>query len=358
MTCGLVWLLGLATIGLAVAGRVPPPQFVTSYMALGPLFGMPAALLGARIVQQRHGHRMGWILLAMGLTQTIAQTANAYSWLSINRHEGGLPGTALATWVIFFAWMPCFALGPYLLLLFPNGRLPGRGWRPAAWGGGAAMAALIAASAVLAWPVRGTTLYQNTQGQVALAPLDALEGLLHVVGDALMVVAAVALVVRLRGLRGAERQQTKWFAFGAIPWVAVDLAWVAVQLTGGVVLPAAPLAAGLGELVAASGLLGALTGPATTRPGPSRGSVPACARRSIWTSSPPSWSRWSTRRWSRPRCGCGCDRGLVLRRSVGCALADHQLAVAHPVVDTRVGTGPPVLRPRTGAAGDHPQGRP
>jgi len=77
MTCGLVWLLGLATIGLAVAGRVPPPQFVTSYMALGPLFGMPAALLGARIVQQRHGHRMGWILLAMGLTQTIAQTANA-----------------------------------------------------------------------------------------------------------------------------------------------------------------------------------------------------------------------------------------------------------------------------------------
>jgi hypothetical protein len=29
-----------------------------------------------------------------------------------------------------------------------------------------------------AWPVRGTTLYQNTLGRVALAPLDALEGLL------------------------------------------------------------------------------------------------------------------------------------------------------------------------------------
>jgi hypothetical protein len=152
--------------------------------------------------------------------------------------------------------MPDFALGPYLLLLFPNGRLPGRRWRPAAWVGGAAMAALIAASAVLAWPVRGTTLYQNTLGTVALAPLDALlEGLLYVVGDALIVVAAVALLVRLRRLRGAERQQTKWFAFGAIPWVAVDLTWVAVQLTGGDVLP---LAAGLGSLVALSGLLGAI----------------------------------------------------------------------------------------------------
>jgi hypothetical protein len=90
---------------------------------------------------------------------------------------------------------------------------------------------------------------------VALAPLDALEGLLYLVGDALIVVAALALLVRLRRLQGAERQQTKWFGFGAIPWVAVDLAWVAVQLTSGVVLP---LAAGLGSLVALSGLLGAI----------------------------------------------------------------------------------------------------
>jgi hypothetical protein len=161
VTCGLVWSLGLATIGLAVAGHVPLQRFVTSFMALGPLFGMPAALLGARIVQRRRGHRVGWILLAMGFAQAIAQTANAYAWLSVNRHGGDLSGTALATWVFSFAWMPDFALGPYLLLLFPNGRLPGPRWRPAAWAGGVAMAALIAACAVLAWPVRGTTLYQT-----------------------------------------------------------------------------------------------------------------------------------------------------------------------------------------------------
>jgi hypothetical protein len=90
---------------------------------------------------------------------------------------------------------------------------------------------------------------------VALAPLDALEGLLYLVGDALIVVVAVALLVRLGRLRGAERQQTKWFAFGALPWVAVDLAWVAVNVTGGDVLA---LAAGLGSLVPLSGMLGAI----------------------------------------------------------------------------------------------------
>jgi hypothetical protein len=171
MTCGLVWSLGLATIGLAAAGRVPPQRFVTSFMVLGPLFGMPAALLGARIVQQRRGNRLGWILLAMGLAQTIAQATNAYSWLSINRHGGGLAGSALATWLVSFAWMPDFALGPYLLLLFPNGQLPGRRWRPAAWAGGAAMAALIAACAVLAWPA-------------GLGSLVALSGLLGAIAVA------------------------------------------------------------------------------------------------------------------------------------------------------------------------------
>jgi hypothetical protein len=64
VTCGLVWSLGLATIGLAVAGRVSPQQFVTSFMAHGPLFAMPAALLGARIVQQRRGNRVGWAMPA------------------------------------------------------------------------------------------------------------------------------------------------------------------------------------------------------------------------------------------------------------------------------------------------------
>jgi hypothetical protein len=117
------------------------------------------------------------------------------------------------------------------------------------------MAALIAAFAVLAWPVRGTALYQHTLRSFTLAPLGAVEALLSLVGDALLVVGAVALVVRLRRLRGAERQQTKWFAFGAIPWVAVDLAWVAVNLTGGILAPAA---AGLGILVALGGLLGAI----------------------------------------------------------------------------------------------------
>jgi hypothetical protein len=140
--------------------------------------------------------------------------------------------------------------GPFLLLLFPDGRLPGRRWRPVAWTGAALLAAIVVASAVLAWPVRGTALYRGmVASATGTAPVHALlTAALFLVGVALLVVGAVALLVRLRRLRGAARQQTKWFAFGAIPWVAADL------ISG--FLP--PFAGGLGSLVALSGLLGAI----------------------------------------------------------------------------------------------------
>jgi hypothetical protein len=218
-------------------------------MALGPLFGIPAALLGARILGRRRANRLGWILLAMGLAQAIAQASNAYAALSVDHHGGALPGTGLATWVYSFAWMPVVALGPFLLLLFPDGRLPGRRWRPVAWVGGAFLAAVVVATAVVAWPARGPALYRaTTAGSGTASAAALLAAALFLVGDALLVVGAVALLMRLRRLRGAARQQTKWFAFGAVPWVVVDL-------TSGF-FP--PFAGGLGSLVALSGLLGAI----------------------------------------------------------------------------------------------------
>jgi MYXO-CTERM domain-containing protein len=143
------------------------------------------------------------------------------------------------------------ALGPFLLLLFPDGRLPGRRWRPVAWTAAALLAAIVVASAVLAWPVRGTALYRAmVASTTGIAPVNArLTVALFLVAETLLVVGAVGLLLRLRRLRGAARQQTKWFAFGAIPWVAADL------ISG--FLP--PFAGGLGSLVALSGLLGAIT---------------------------------------------------------------------------------------------------
>lgn len=142
--CGLAWLLGLATIGLAVAGRVPPYWFVAEFMALGPLFGMPAALLGARMIERRRANRLGWILLAMGLAQTIAQASNAYAALSVDHHGGSLPGTGwppgctasrgCRSWRSARSCCCCFPMGgcPDDAGAWSPGPEP-RSWRPSSW---------------------------------------------------------------------------------------------------------------------------------------------------------------------------------------------------------------------------------
>jgi hypothetical protein len=68
------------------------------------------------------------------------------------------------------------------------------------------------------------------------------------VTELLLLIGVVALLLRMRQSRGAARQQTKWFAYAAIPWVMVDLA--------AVILP--PFAGALGSLIALTGVLGAI----------------------------------------------------------------------------------------------------
>ncbi len=53
---------------------------------------------------------------------------------------GSLPLGALATWLAQWIWAPGFGLIlVFLPLLFPDGSLPSRRWRPVAWLGGLSM---------------------------------------------------------------------------------------------------------------------------------------------------------------------------------------------------------------------------
>jgi hypothetical protein len=235
--CGLAWLLGLGTVTLAIIGQVPPRQLLEGYIVLGPLFGMPAALLGTRIVARRADNRIGWILLGMGLAQTIAQFANIYSTYTSTIRPGALPAGGFAGWLYAWAWIPIVTAGPWLLLLFPDGRLPSRRWRPVAWAAGANMLLFAGGGAIAAAPTDAWSRWY-----------DLFTVMLFPVTDLLALAGVVALLLRMRRSRGVARQQAKWFAYAAIPWVMVDLAGVALS----------PLAGALGSLIALTGLLGAI----------------------------------------------------------------------------------------------------
>ena len=110
----------------------------------------------------------------------------------------------------------------FLLLLFPDGRLPSRRWRPVVWLSVAAMVTLGVSFAFTPGPFEGFPKeVQNPLG------LDFFrESLLAYggVGWPLIllscVLSAASLIVRFRRARGEERQQIKWFVFAAM-WLAV-----------------------------------------------------------------------------------------------------------------------------------------
>jgi len=108
-------------------------------------------------------------------------------------------------------------MGIFLILLFPDGHLPSRRWRPVAWVGGASMVVASLAQ-ILAPGVIDDTSVKNVQNPLGIR---ALAGVLDFALITLfllplcILLSAVALVVRFRRSRGVERLQLKWLTSAA-----------------------------------------------------------------------------------------------------------------------------------------------
>jgi hypothetical protein len=158
-------------------------------------------LVGAMVASRRPRNWVGWILLADGLLWTFGTFLDSYHVYGLAR-PGSVPFPvtiyALGQWL----WVPSVGLfAVYLILLFPDGRLPSRRWRPLGWFSGAVLALLSASIAF------GLDLYPWLTDAfpvvLVLLPLCILA-------------SAVSLVLRYRRSGGEVREQIKWIAFAAL----------------------------------------------------------------------------------------------------------------------------------------------
>jgi cytochrome b subunit of formate dehydrogenase len=180
----------------------------------------PAA--GWLIAARRAGNPIGWLLLAIGVMWGAGFTST-YADYTLKLHHD-LPGGAFVAAVGGAFWLPAIGTtGTFLLLLFPDGHLPGRRWRWIAWASAAAIAAalvyLIFRPGSLA--DAGYPGVQNPLGIDALRPVLAAGWAAILLVIAMMVASAASLVVRYRRARGPERQQVKWLAAAAAGVAAV-----------------------------------------------------------------------------------------------------------------------------------------
>ena len=174
-------------------------------------------LVGALISSRLPTNPIGWICLAIGLIMALEAIADGYYVYALQTRPG-LPGGEYMAWLGNWLWIPwLFLIGTFMVLLFPDGRLPSRRWRVVAW---LSVAALISISA----------LYAFYPGRLDEAP-DVINPLgIESAGSALelfytwdlllllpcLVASALSMVLRFRRSTGEVRQQIKWFAAAAV----------------------------------------------------------------------------------------------------------------------------------------------
>lgn len=260
---GLTWLVLALTTAVLVAnlplivmnGFRNPWNWGTA--ASGVLVLVPAAtfgVIGAALTRQHPRNAVGWICLTCGLAFAFTGLAAQYALYAIEVHPGALPGAATVAWLANWDYLLFVApLGIYLVLLFPDGRLPSRRWRAVAWLGAVSTLAGGVADAVFPGPLPSQLSIQNPYGIEDAQELIDLVSVLGFFGlVSCMLAAAGSMVGRLRRAVGVERQQLKWFAFAASALAIVFFPIVMISSIGwsGTDLSATPLGLRIAEDVA------------------------------------------------------------------------------------------------------------
>jgi hypothetical protein len=159
------------------------------------------SVIGAIIASRLPNHPIGWLLCAIGLVAAMDHFAGEYAVYALLARSEALSGGQAMLWLQSWFWMLFVGLTVFLLLLFPNGRLPSGRWRPFAWASVAIISVGVIYSSVISPDVRPD------------APPNPIQQLVLLLG----LVAAASVVVGRRNARGIERQQIKWLLYaGAI----------------------------------------------------------------------------------------------------------------------------------------------
>ncbi len=209
----LAWSLCAVSLALLVAATIllvlrptsseDLPSWLLILLALG-YAAYPT--VGALVASRRPKNAIGWLLCIVGLTITSSIFTEQYVGYSQQMQPGSLPGAGIAAQLSNMN--PGVAFAIFVPLLFPDGRLPSRRWRPVVW-------FLLAGIGV---SVVGVPLEPGGASPLGIELLGVVyEALLILLDDVFFVVGTVGAVAsvafRLWRAQGEERQQIKWLLY-------------------------------------------------------------------------------------------------------------------------------------------------
>ena len=250
------WVLLSVTVLLLVVAMLMPASLPDERGQGWPFFllltaqALTFSTVGLVLIGAQPRNAVSWLFAVVGVFVALYLFSERYQYLALVVRDGDLPFGPAASWLQTWLYVPALGVVTTLLpLLFPDGRLVSRRWRPAL------VLAIVASVGILLSDATapGVMSQSTLVNPVGLDPryypwLSNTAGIVFVTSA---VVGFASLVRRWQVAPYAERQQLKWFAYFAllIPTFVVTNAVVTLLEVPEPYRTAASLVAGTGAFL-------------------------------------------------------------------------------------------------------------
>jgi hypothetical protein len=244
LTAGLIFLV-------LNASRIDPSRMGV-YAVVVPAAGLYAAT-GHLIIRRLPGNAIGWLLSLIGLFLAATTVTEQSALYGLTRASGSVFVDRLSGWFSSALALLTIFLLLFLVMLFPDGRLPSRRWQPLPW-----LTLLVLAGGVVFQCQQGAVVDGGFTDVLSAAGVSypnpvgifPQHGWFNVVITVTVVLGAVVLVLtvasvfaRRIGASPERREQLAWLGYVGL----MTAVWVVLLLGGGTLAPAGP--AWLGRLI-------------------------------------------------------------------------------------------------------------
>ena len=237
--CALVPALVLAALNASRLGTVRTGSDVLLAVAVG-----VGVATGQLIISRLPGNVIGWLLGLIELSLAASMFTDQYALYGLATAPGSLPAARTAGWAAGVLATVTVLLLAFLILLFPDGRLPSRRWRPVLW---------VLVVVMLGWVAgqfqAGTTVTGGITDALSAAGITYRfhgvfphQGWLSgtgrvgfVLGVAAGVLVVASVFVRRRGASAERRKQLAWLGYVGL----MTVMWAAVLVVAAVAAPGA-----------------------------------------------------------------------------------------------------------------------
>jgi hypothetical protein len=250
----LAWTLGgvaVALTAIAIGLTAAAGMLGLGWGDLIVLMVLVFCTVGILIARRHPRNPIGWIFCASAAVNGLGSLARAYAdYRQAGSGSAGPMAEAAASYATV-SWIPVILVpAAYLPLLFPDGRLLSRRWRPVAWCGVLGIAGFFLASGTTPGALEDFPTLPNPYAVDSMVQTIG-QGVTALTVLGVLVASSLSLILRFRRAAYVQRQQIKWLVWaGALAAATIAIGTAGYELLTPAVANGAILLSVLGLPVA------------------------------------------------------------------------------------------------------------